>query len=516
MTQLDVREVSDDVFDVTDKTESRPRLEMRGDDHKRTTQLAEWIAKHNDPPHLFQRARELVRLAGDGDRTLIEEMGLTDLVTHLNARCRVYTATSPGSDQDWDKKSSIQKKIARAYMSRPSWSVPQLHGVRTGPIYGPDLELQMQTGYHDGANFYVDLSGTQVAAPPSEPDDEDVQTAIDALIGDAFVDFPLADRASEAHLLAVGLTLVMRPAINGPTPLHLVSAPREGSGKGMLLNTWSIITQGAPAAMQPVSDDDEEWRKAITAMLLEGSPLIVLDNLPEGIVVDSPALASALTTETWKDRRLGQNEIIRLPNRSTWCATGNNPQLTGELARRTVLIRLLPDTERPDKRDDFVHDPLIPWVQDHRPRLIRSLLTLVEAWKIKGCPAPSARLGSYESWVETVGGVLAAVGYDDAFLANADELREQAASQDTEWEAFVRAWEQTFGHAAVDSARLRSFCDDEGLLHNVTAGKNERGQSVAISRLIGQHEGRVYGDKRVTVDRSGRTNKFVLQSISDG
>ena len=34
-----------------------------------------------------------------------------------------------------------------------------------------------------------------------------------------------------------------------------------------------------------------------------------------------------------------QNDAT-LPNRATWIATGNNPQLSGELTRRTVRIRV--------------------------------------------------------------------------------------------------------------------------------------------------------------------------------
>ena len=48
--------------------------------------------------------------------------------------------------------------------------------------------------------------------------------------------------------------------------------------------------------------DDDEWRKAITSLLLRGSSLIVIDNVDH--TLHSGRLSSALTLDTWGDRHL--------------------------------------------------------------------------------------------------------------------------------------------------------------------------------------------------------------------
>jgi hypothetical protein len=46
------------------------------------------------------------------------------------------------------------------------------------------------------------------------------------------------------------------------------------------------------------------------------------------------------------DRLLGQTRMLVLPNRATWIATANNPQLSLEIARRCIRIRLDPKPAR--------------------------------------------------------------------------------------------------------------------------------------------------------------------------
>ena len=49
-----------------------------------------------------------------------------------------------------------------------------------------------------------------------------------------------------------------------------------------------------------------------------------------------------LTATQWRGRRLGKSEIVDVPNDATWVATGNNVELSDEIARRTIPIRLDP------------------------------------------------------------------------------------------------------------------------------------------------------------------------------
>jgi hypothetical protein len=61
--------------------------------------------------------------------------------------------------------------------------------------------------------------------------------------------------------------------------------------------------------------DEEEWRKAITSLLLRGSSLIVIDNVDHPL--HSAKLSSALTLDTWGDRLLCKNESVEIPFKCT-------------------------------------------------------------------------------------------------------------------------------------------------------------------------------------------------------
>ena len=123
--------------------------------------------------------------------------------------------------------------------------------------------------------------------------------------------------------------------------------------------------------------DEEEWRKRITATLRTGPAAVVIDNIRHRL--DSSALSSAITTPCWEDRVLGASETLRARVRCAWIGTGNNPALSGEMARRTVRIRLDAKVDRPWLREGFRHPNLRGWVAERRGDIIDAVLTLCRA-----------------------------------------------------------------------------------------------------------------------------------------
>src|SRR5262249_3942380 len=167
---------------------------------------------------------------------------------------------------------------------------------------------------------------------------EDVNEAKHWLLVELLGDFPFEDDASRAHAVAPILTLFARAMIDGPTPLHLIDAPTEGTGKTLLASVISIVGTGRDVEAIAEADSDAEWRKRIAAVLAEGPVIVLLDNLSR--VLDCGALASALTSRVWKDRILGVSKTARVPNTCIWMASGNNTRLSRELIRRTLWCRI--------------------------------------------------------------------------------------------------------------------------------------------------------------------------------
>jgi putative DNA primase/helicase len=242
---------------------------------------------------------------------------------------------------------------------------------------------------------------------------------LDDLLGD----FPFRSDADRAHAVALFLLPFVRDLIDGPTPLHIIEASTPGTGKSLLADVLLRPSVGRQIGRLGQPGDEDECRRTLTLLFREAPSAIVIDNITQPL--NSGTLALALTTEVWTDRLLGKSATVRLPVRCGWVATGNNPVLSTEMARRSARIRLDADLERPWQRGGFRHPNLIAWAQDHRADLVWAALVLVRHWMMAGAQAATATLGSFEQWADVLGGVLAATGVD-GFLGNLDALYEAA------------------------------------------------------------------------------------------
>jgi hypothetical protein len=393
--------------------------------------------------------------------------------------------------------------IVRNISARPTWPFAPLEALIEFPVFRPDGTLILQAGYDAVTRLYY-APGRKESIPPvpEQPTDEQLVDAI-SLLDEAIGEFPYQDSASHANAYGLLLTPIIRQSISGHVPLALLDATRPGTGKSLLAETVAMIATGRKAAMMAAPyNDDDEWRKRIASTLADGATIIVIDNVHGRL--QSSALDLALTSHTMQERILGQSKNGIYAQRATWMATGNNIQLGGDIPRRSFWIRLNAQTDKPWQRGGFRHN-LEEWVPAHRGELIASLLILARAWYAAGSPLPEKslpRLGSFQAWVDTVGGILHFVGLT-SFLENLDHLYEQADSDTQQWAAFLHAWQVTYGErevlgaevvrdikagmqdSAVTGADLYNTLPDE--LADVYKGDFKRRLGKALSSRVGSH-----------------------------
>ena len=200
--------------------------------------------------------------------------------------------------------------------------------------------------------------------------------------------------------------------------------------------------------------DAEETRKKITTLLLDGASVINVDDIPSTSPFRSEPLATAITRTMWNDRLLGKNQLITVPNLATWVGNGRNLQLGGDMVRRCYRIRLEPKVPCPWKREDFWHDPLLPWVLEKRGEILAALLTMARAWFAAGKPpGPKRRFGSFQEWTDTVGGILHFCGIN-GFLQDQDSMRDDQDSEASQWENFLSVVSKRFGSARFSVAAV--------------------------------------------------------------
>jgi hypothetical protein len=316
--------------------------------------------------------------------------------------------------------------VVGALMARGEWGgVRLLVSVATSPQLRPDGSVLQTPGFdaETGILYWPGEPFPEVAERPTIDDARGALSALrDVVHNDDGRGFPFARPEHESAWLAGLLTMLARPAIDGPVPLFAVDATTAGTGKSRLVDAATRIAYGHDAARTSMPEDDDEMRKRITAIVLEGDPAVCVDNIRH--VVNLPSLEAVLTSVTWKDRMLGANRLVSAPHRTCWWLTANNVAFTGDLGRRTLHVRLESKLEKPEERpeSDFRHRGLLRWLDGERRRMVAAALTLLRAFHLAGRPAPSiVPWGSFEAWTELVPAALVWAGAHNPMLAKASQ-----------------------------------------------------------------------------------------------
>ncbi len=429
---------------------------------------------------------------------------------------------------DWRKLSAKEELIpvpppltvVKSMLATPDPALPILAGIVTAPVFGQGGTLLTDPGYHPDARLlYQPPPGFSVEPLPSHPDDAQIAAARDLLLDDLLGDFPFIGDAERAHALALLLLGFVRAMVDGPTPLHMIEKPTPGTGATLMVDVIATVLTGAGAPVMTEGRDEDEWRKRLTAKLRQLPTLLLIDNLRNEL--DSSALAAALTAPIWEDRVLGGSDMVRLPIRCVWVATGNNPTFSNEIARRLLRIRLDAHVDQPWRRGAFRHPDLMGWVRANRGKLVTACLTLCQAWIAVGRPRGSRGLGGFENWAQTLGGILDVVGIS-GFLGNIDEMMEAGDTEGAAWRGFVIAWWERFGTVAVGVAELFDLAVRADPPLNIGDG-TERAQRTRFGAALRRLRDRVfqlpYRTVRIEVagvSHQARQWRLAMHSASEG
>jgi hypothetical protein len=230
-------------------------------------------------------------------------------------------------------------------------------------------------------------------------------------------------RLDQSVLLAYLFTLALRAQL--PTaPMFCISATSPGTGKGLLIEAANLLVRGRDAAIMPPvqgTGGEDEMRKRITALLSQGLSSANLDNCTRAI--GGEAMNALLTATDWTDRVLGTSTAVKLPNRITLAATGNNLSVRGDMTRRSLALQLDAGVERPEQRSFNVKD-LPGHILQNRGELLEALFMILKAYQQAGSPGSRENpLGRFEPWCAAVCGPIRWLGYPDP-LESQERLRE--------------------------------------------------------------------------------------------
>lgn len=394
------------------------------------------LAKHGN---VYQRNGRLVDVT-DGKIREITPPTLREKLTSVGE----FRKTKNGK---WCPPQVPNDHVVQGVFHRGEWGARSIVGLSTTPFLRPDGSIVQVPGY-DERSQVVFLPGNTFPEVPDSPTREQAIEALSTVLY-PLQDFPWKrvkheDRERSPALsayIAMLLTLVLRPAIDGAIPGWLIIANTRGTGKSRLVHFASMLVFGEFADPKVFSRDDEEVRKKITAMLKGGARLAVFDNIKRPIGGES--IEMALTSPVWSDRELGTMNDLRLPNLALFVFNGNNLKTAEDASRRFIPVDLETSSVAPEERTDFKVPDLFAWARENRGRVISALLTMARAWWVAGQPRTSSQsLGSFEGWASIVPHILTWLGQSSPLLARSTS----DATEDTDRLSVIRLadWWESF------------------------------------------------------------------------
>ena len=444
------------------------------------------LLQSNRSPWIFRSGGLPSWIVPDDEGRPVAAMITDERLRHMLAKLAIWRRAARNGDL---VPAHPATTLVKSLLATPDPSLPVLAGIVMTPVFGRSGTLLTEPGYHPDARlFYCPTPGFTVPSIPQRPTADEIARARALLLDDLLGDFPFTSLAERAHAVSLLLLGFLRAMIDGPTPLHLIEKPAPGTGATLMVDAIATILTGSGASVMTEASDDEEWRKRVTAKLRQIPALLLIDNIHRKL--DSSALAAALTAPFWEDRILGVSEMTRLPIRCIWIATGNNPEFSNEMARRLVRIRLDARVDQPWRRDGFRHPDLMIWVRANRARLVAACLTLCRAWIAAGRVRGARIIGSYESWAQTMGGVLEVAGIE-GFLENLDEMMQASDGEGAVWRSFVSAWWDRFGTVEVGTGDLFDLAT--GCEPPLSLGSgNEKSQRIRLGKALGKMRDRMF------------------------
>lgn len=405
--------------------DTRPTIAIRA---KLTAMTDEAIAAIRLRPELdvFIRSRMVVSIARDGSarETWLHRVPGSPVIVPVDQAQMLSLMDRTANWVKWNGRKKANTPacppawIATQILARREWPFPYLEGVIETPTIRLDGSILDRPGYDKRTGLlYEPIPGSEIwPAIPARPTQEEAKAAAATLLV-VVKDFPFVADSDKSAYLAVVLTLIARHLIAGPVPMFPIRAPTPGTGKGLLASVISIITTGREPAVMGWAEADE-LRKRITALAVAGTLLVLLDDLSGS--VGSDVLARALTAQEWEDRLLGQTQMVRLPLKMVWLATGNNLGFQRTLGRRVVPIDLnAKGWENPEDRTDFEQKDLPGYVRAQRPALVVAALTILRGFIVAGrSKHGAARLGSFERWDDLIRSAVIWAGQEDPASAN--------------------------------------------------------------------------------------------------
>ena len=395
--------------------------------------------------------------------------------------------------------------------SRAREYFPPLRAVLTAPFMTSDFGIASASGYYPEQQILL------VAPEIPTLTQEEALEALRELLGD----FTFANSNAVLGALALYLEPYTLVAVKGPSPMHVVGAKRQRSGKTTLAAGSGVLALGRVPPAYGLPRSAIELPYTIAANLQEPAAYLMLDNLPDGYRLDSPDLERLITARgpvKLRPARSGGNLSADL-TLTTLVGTCNTPAVAGGMARRVSHIGLLP---QPTGKQYKLY-PFEVAVSRDRPRYLAAMVAIIRAWRDSGCTRPGNRWDSFPEWSAIVPGVVsvaaAGFGLDMTHVETwLDHMNAQVPDDECDWAELTKNWPAQNGQAIWCQATMLLEVIDGLSLPVLTARLgygSERSRQIKLGNMLTgrARAGLVAGGCVILKRRCGNTSEYVIGSV---
>jgi hypothetical protein len=306
-------------------------------------------------------------------------------------------------DEDGNQRSvHLASTFVRHFMKRDDGVLPTVVAIATAPIVLADGVLLAPAGLDRERGIQFIIQDELRAVIPQKQDCtlERVQAAMEFLCDEWLVDVA-ADRTGKCILIAAALSLIERSLLD-QRPAFFVTAGRRGNGKTTTIIMLILAVTGLLPAAAAWSSNEEERRKALLALFMYGMAYVLWDNIPRGTQIGCPHIERSCTAAYYADRKLGVSEMIAIAAAVIHFFTGNNVGAKGDLASRSLHVRLDVDRVDPENRA-FKHPDPIGWTENHRAEIIAALYTILLGNPTLKAPRDAPMKTRFKMWWRLIG-----------------------------------------------------------------------------------------------------------------
>ena len=318
--------------------------------------------------------------------------------------------------------------FVRHFVKRHESKLPTVVAIATLPIVLADGGMLMPDGLDRlrGIIFEIQKEVRAIMPRRTECSPEAVHAAMQFLCDEWLTDVATS-YAGKCTIIAAALTIIERSLLPD-RPAFFVTAGRRGGGKTTTLTMLIVAVTGIMPAAAAWSTNEEERRKALLSYFLLGVPYILWDNIAKGTQISCPHIEKSCTAAYYSDRKLGVSEMVATAASSIHLFTGNNIGPRGDLASRSLQIRLDVDRHDPENRD-FKHPDPIGWTEGHRAEILRALYAILLGNPQLNAPREAAAKTRFKMWWRLIGSAVEhaaaePIDFQDLFLVQEEDDEE--------------------------------------------------------------------------------------------